>query len=49
MGFVIGDEKSLWQELLNHPAKFQYEADANFQGSAGITRAEGIWFNLDER
>jgi hypothetical protein len=48
MGFVIGDEKSLWQELLNHPAKFQYEADANFQGSAGITRAEGIWFNLDE-
>jgi hypothetical protein len=48
MGFLIGDEKSLWQELLNHPAKFQYDADANFQGSAGITRAEGIWFNLDE-
>jgi hypothetical protein len=48
MGFLIGDEKSLWQELLNHPAKFQYEADASFQESAGITWAEGIWLNLDD-
>ena len=47
MGFLLGDEKNLWEELLGHPAKFQYEADTDFKGSAGITRAEGIWFNLD--
>jgi hypothetical protein len=38
----------LWEELLNHPAKFMYDPSADFQGSAGIRRAEGIWFNLDE-
>jgi hypothetical protein len=38
----------LWEELLNHPAKFMYDACANFEGSAGITRAEGIWFNVDD-
>lgn len=47
MGFLIGNEKSLWEELLDHPAKFQYEAVTNFKESAGITRAEGLWFNLD--
>src|SRR5580704_7924936 len=25
IGFLVGDEKALWQELLDHPAKFQYE------------------------
>jgi hypothetical protein len=44
----IGDEKRLWEELVDHPAKLQYEADTDFKGSAGITRAEGIWFNLDD-
>jgi hypothetical protein len=48
MGFLIGNEKTLWEELLNHPAKFMYDPCADFQGSAGITRAEGIWFNLDD-
>jgi len=48
MGFLIGNEKTLWEELLNHPAKFQYEADTDFKGSAGISRAEGIWLNLDK-
>lgn len=48
MGFLVGDETTLWEELLNHPANFQYEADMNFGLSAGITRAEGIWFTLDD-
>jgi hypothetical protein len=48
MGFLIGNEKNLWEELLNHPARFMYDPYADFQGSAGITRAEGIWFNLDD-
>ena len=47
MGFLVGDEQVLWEELLNHPARFMHDPCTDFQGSAGITRAEGIWFNLD--
>jgi hypothetical protein len=47
MGFVAGDEGTLFAELLNHPATFHYEADTSFQLAAGITHAEAIWFDLD--
>jgi hypothetical protein len=47
MGFLVGDEQTLWEELLDHPAKFLHQTDTDFN-LAGITRAEGIWFNLDE-
>ena len=47
MGFLAGDEETLFAELLNHPATFHYEADTSFQLSAGIAHAEAIWFDLD--
>src|SRR5665213_1662538 len=49
LGFLMGDKKALWNELMSHPAKFMHDAHANFQLSAGITKAEGIWFDLDPR
>jgi hypothetical protein len=48
MGFVVGDPAKLWEELMRHPAKIQHETGTNFTLSAGITHAEGIWFDLDE-
>jgi hypothetical protein len=39
---------ALWAELLGHPAKILYDPWTNFAGSAGITSAAGIWFDLDE-
>ena len=47
MGFLAGDAKRLWEELLSHPAKCHYEADTDFKLSAGITRASAVWFNVD--
>jgi hypothetical protein len=40
-GFLVGESGDLWRELLAHPFRVRYEADANFTASA-------IWFNLDE-
>jgi uncharacterized protein (DUF1778 family) len=39
----------MWEELMRHPAKIQHETESSFMLSAGITRAEGIWFDLDKR
>jgi hypothetical protein len=49
MGFVVCDPKRMWEELMRHPAKIQHETESSFMLSAGITRAEGIWFDLDKR
>ena len=49
MGFVVGEPAKLWEELMRHPAKIQHETDTNFTLSAGITHAEGVWFDLDKR
>jgi hypothetical protein len=49
MGFVVCDPKRMWEELMHHPAKIRHETESDFMLSAGITRAEGIWFDLDKR
>lgn len=49
MGFVVGDPKRMWDELMHHPAKIQHQAGTSFALSAGITNVEGIWFDLDKR
>ena len=48
MGFVVGNPAKLWDELMQHPAKIQHETKASFSLSAGVSHAEGIWFDLDE-
>lgn len=47
MGFVVGNPAKLWAELMMHPAKIQHESAVDFSLSAGITHAEGLWFDLD--
>jgi hypothetical protein len=49
MGFVVGNPTKLWEELMLHPAKIQHKTEVSFSLSAGITNAEGIWFDLDEQ
>ena len=40
------DQGALWQELMGHPKKINYDPSHDFTLSAGI-KSEAIWFDLD--
>ena len=40
------DQGALWQELMGHPKKIDYDPSHDFTLSAGI-KGEAIWFDLD--
>ena len=40
------DQGALWQELMGHPKKINYDPNHDFTLSAGI-KGEAIWFDLD--
>jgi hypothetical protein len=47
LGHVIAtDQAALWQELMGHPKKINYDPSHDFTLSAGI-KGEAIWFDLD--
>jgi hypothetical protein len=47
LGHVVApDQGALWQELMSHPKKINYDPNHDFTLSAGIT-GEAIWFDLD--
>jgi hypothetical protein len=47
LGHVVApDQGALWQELMSHPKKINYDPSHDFTLSAGI-KGEAIWFDLD--
>ncbi len=47
LGHVLAtDQGALWQELMGHPKKINYDPSHDFTLSAGI-KGEAIWFDLD--
>jgi hypothetical protein len=46
LGHVVAPQGALWQELLSHPKKINYDPSHDFTLSAGI-KGEAIWFDLD--
>jgi hypothetical protein len=43
---VASDQRALWQELMSHPKKINYDPSYDFTLSVGI-KGEAIWFDLD--
>jgi hypothetical protein len=40
---VASDQRALWQELMSHPKKINYDPSHDFTLSVGI-KGEAIWF-----
>jgi hypothetical protein len=43
---ITTDQGALWQELMSHPKKINYDPSHDFTLSAGL-KGEAIWFDLD--
>ncbi len=43
---ITTDQGALWQELMSHPKKINYDPSHDFTLSAGLN-GEAIWFDLD--
>lgn len=43
---ITTDQGALWQELMSHPKKTNYDPSHDFTLSAGL-KGEAIWFDLD--